>query len=132
MAPVPLRGARIQGEQWYPVKVDRVNKGSICDDSRINLRDDACAKLGAENGVSIKKIRFVGRPNTDKPHCSIVLFLGSKQEADELIHRKYLEVDGKAAYTKTYERIGRNSTTTKCEDAQPGSQRASNVPELAM
>ena len=82
--------------------MDRVNKNSICDDSRVNFRDDACTKLGAENGVSTKKMRFVG---ADKLHCSVVLFLGNKQKADELIHRKYLEVDGEVVYTKTYERI---------------------------
>lgn len=110
-----FRGARIQGEQWYPVKVDRVSKNSICDDSRINFRDDACAKLGAENGVSIKKIRFVGRPNPDKLHCSIALYLSSKQEADELIHRKYLEVDGEVAYTKKYEQVAKPRRCFKCQ-----------------
>ncbi|KAF9729205.1 hypothetical protein PMIN01_12895 [Paraphaeosphaeria minitans] len=88
-----FRGARVQGEQWYPVKVDRVNKASICDDSRIHLREDAGAKIGAENGVVVRKLRFIGRPNPDKLHCSVVLFLASKQEAEELIRRKYLDVD---------------------------------------
>jgi hypothetical protein len=67
------------------------------------LREDAGAKIGAENGVVVSKIRFIGRPNPDKLHCSIVLFLTSKQEAEELIRRKYLDVDGEVAYTKTYE-----------------------------
>ncbi|KAF2675997.1 hypothetical protein K458DRAFT_323081, partial [Lentithecium fluviatile CBS 122367] len=65
-------------EQWYPVKVDRVNKASICDNLRIHLCEDAEAKIGAKNGVAVRKIRFISRPNLDKLYYLIVLFLTSK------------------------------------------------------
>jgi hypothetical protein len=100
-----FRGARVQGEQWYPVKVDRVNKNSVCDESRVHLRDDACAKISTENGVSIRKMRFIGRPDPDKLYCSVALYLTSKQEADDLLHRKYIDVDGEVAYTRVYEPV---------------------------
>ena len=98
-----FRGARVQGEQWYPVKVDRVNNNIVCDDSRVHFRDDACAKISVENGVSIRKMRFICRPNPDKLYCSVALYLSSKQEADGLLHRKCIGMDGKAAYIRVYE-----------------------------
>ena len=53
----------------------------------------------------MRKMHFVGRPNPDKLYCSVALCLGSKQEADDLLHlhRTYIEVDGEAAYTGVYE-----------------------------
>lgn len=98
-----LRGARMQGEQWYPVKVDRVNKNSVCDESLVRLREDACLKLSAENSISIRKMRFIGRPNPDKLYCSVVLYLASKPEAEKLLSRKYIDVDGEVAYTRVFE-----------------------------
>jgi hypothetical protein len=40
------------GDQWYPIKVDRVNKNSICNDSNVQFKDDACTKIGLENGIT--------------------------------------------------------------------------------
>jgi len=98
-------GARMMGDQWYPIKVDRVNKSSICDDSNVQFNDDACAKIGLENGISVKKIRFLGRPSPDKAYCSIVIHLSDKREAERMLDQKCMEFDGEVAYTKVFEHI---------------------------
>jgi len=97
-----FRGAPMEGEQWYPVKGDRVNKNSICDESLIRLREDACVKLGTEKSILIRKMRFIARPNPDKLYCSVVLYLASRPEAERLLNRKYIDVDGEVAYTRVF------------------------------
>ena len=96
-------GARMQGEQWYPIKVDRVNKESICDEALVRIRSDACATIGSENGITVNKVRMLGRPNPDKRYCSIVMHLARKQDADGLLQRSYMEIGGEVAYTKAFE-----------------------------
>ena len=61
-----------------------------------------CKDLGAESGVSICQMLFIGRPNPDKLYCSTAFYLRSKQEADDIQH-KYIDVNGEAAYTRAYE-----------------------------
>lgn len=48
-----FRGARIRGRQWYPVKVDSVNKTAVFNDKRTALRADAYEMISKENEVEI-------------------------------------------------------------------------------
>jgi hypothetical protein len=98
-----FEGMRIQGDQWYPIKIDSVNKTHICDETRMNIREDTCERLGLENGVEIKKTRFLGRPNPDKQFCSVVIYLQNKEDAEALLLKRVLEIEGGIAYTKVYE-----------------------------
>ncbi|KAH7111783.1 hypothetical protein B0J11DRAFT_189782 [Dendryphion nanum] len=100
-----FNGARIHGEQWHVVKVGRVNKNAICDNTRIRIQNDACERLSLENGLTIKKMHFLGQQSPDKLYCSIAIYLANNEEAESLLHRKFIEVDGKLAYTKPYTKI---------------------------
>lgn len=100
-------GARIQGEQWYPIKIDRVNKASVFNQSFSKVRDDACAKISAENQVTICKIHPLGRLDANKRYCSLAVYLPSKQEADRLLQNQVLEFDAEVDFTKPYEQIPR-------------------------
>ena len=100
-----FRGARIHGEQWHVVKVDRVSKNAICDNTRVRIHEEACARISPENGVTINKMHFLGQQSPDKLYCSVAIYLASGDEAESLLHRKFLEVDGELAYTKPYVRM---------------------------
>jgi len=51
-----FRGARIQGEWWHVVKFDCVNKNAVRDSTRVRIHGPACAKMSAENSVTISKM----------------------------------------------------------------------------
>lgn len=95
-------GARIVGDQWYPIKVDKVCISSICNDSNVQFKEDACEKISRENGINVKKIRFLRRPSPDKAYCSIVLYLRDKEDAERMLDQKSMDFDGEAAYTKVF------------------------------
>jgi len=110
-----FQGARMQGAQWHAIKVDRVSKYAICDESQIRLRPDACARLGEENGIVIKKMQFVGRQTPDKRYCSVVIYVEDKQEADRLLDRQTVEADGEIAFTRQYEQREPIKRCYKCQ-----------------
>ena len=110
-----FQGARMQGAQWHAIKVDRVSKYAICDESQIRLRPDACTRLGEENGIVIKKMQFVGRQTPDKRYCSVVIYVEDKQEADRLLDQQTIEADGEIAFTRQYEQREPIKRCYKCQ-----------------
>jgi len=110
-----FNGARIHGEQWHVVKIDRVNKNAIYDNTRIRIHGEACDRLSTENGVTIKKMHFLGQQSPDKLYCSVAIYLASREEAESLLHRKFVEIDGELAYTKPYVKM---PTPQQCYNCQ--------------
>lgn len=109
-----FQGARLLGDRWHPIKIDRVNKGGICDDTNMRLNSDACAKIGEENGTTVKRIRFLGQPNPDKTYCSIIAHLSTKEEVERMLEQQYMEVDGEMAYPKMFQHIPIPTRCYKC------------------
>jgi hypothetical protein len=109
-----FQGARMLGEQWYPIRVDKVKIHSIYNDSTARFNDDACASIGGENGITVKKIRFLRRPSPDQTHCSIVIHLASKNDAERMIDQNYMEFNGRVAYTRVFESIPTPRRCFKC------------------
>src|SRR5690349_15859776 len=59
-----FRGARLQAEQWYPVRVDSVYKGAILKDMQLNeVKEEAAQMVGEENGVQVHKIQWLSKPS---------------------------------------------------------------------
>jgi hypothetical protein len=52
----------------------------------MRLTDNACAKIGEENGVKIAKMKLLGQPNPDKRYCSAILLLSNQEEAEKVIN----------------------------------------------
>lgn len=94
--------ARIEGEQWYPIKVDRVNKLHLKNLHDKSTHDDLCKLYGEENGdVKIKKMRWLG----GKVHLlygSLVVYLSEKDEAEKLLQNQTMEFKGESGFTKQY------------------------------
>ena len=100
---IHFRGARMQGEQWYPIKVDRVPKMNIGTGSQSEISEEAIKSVGEENGVSINKIRWLSKPS-DRPFGSIVVYLAKKADADALLDRQVMDFKGESGFTKEFER----------------------------
>jgi Endonuclease-reverse transcriptase len=66
------------GEQWHPIKVDRVNR-SVSPDGGTDITKEATEAIAQENGVKIQRIRWLS-----KPSLSVVVWLAEHQEAEML------------------------------------------------
>ena len=100
---IQLRGARMLGEQWYPIKVDRVNKLNIKLGPRLEIPDEIVKQIGQENNVTITKMRWLSKPS-DKIFGSLAVYLHKKEEADALLDRQVMDFKGEAGFTRQYER----------------------------
>jgi len=81
-----LKRARLYGEQWYPIRIDRVHKNTSVD-------ENGQADFGRLNGVIVYKIRWLGTfapvgqsyELKERIYCSIVMYLDSQDEASKLL-----------------------------------------------
>jgi hypothetical protein len=103
-------GARLQGEQWYPIKVDRVNKLSLSSDANSIISETKINEIGEENNVKINKVRWLSRPS-DKQFGSVVVYLAKKEDAEMLLERQIMDFKGDSGFTRVYER---RSVPTRC------------------
>ncbi|KIX04690.1 uncharacterized protein Z518_05560 [Rhinocladiella mackenziei CBS 650.93] len=100
-----LRGARLQAEQWYPIRVDSVYKGAILKDGQsTEVKEEAAQMVGEENGIRVHKLQWLSRPNADKIHGSMVLYLARREDAEKLLREVRVDIDGETAFARPYER----------------------------
>jgi hypothetical protein len=86
----------LYGEQWYPVRVDRVYHGVLVDET-------GCALFGQMNGVRAHKMRWLGQVSIEKEYRSMVVYLDKKEEADRLLAGKTVTMaNGECAYTRPF------------------------------
>jgi len=69
----------------------------ICDDSRIQPLEHACARLVEAIGIAIEKMQFVGGQSPDKDYCTIIICLEKEEDTDILPQRQTVEADGDMA-----------------------------------
>lgn len=100
-----FRGARLQAEQWFPVRVDSVYKGAILSDMQSKeVKEGAAQMVGEENGVHVHKIQWLSKPNADKIHGSMVLYLARRSDAEKLLREVRVDIDGETGFARPYER----------------------------
>lgn len=106
-APADYLGMRVTVKGPSERLVDGVDKETICDETKTTIRNTAHEDIGRENGISISKIRFLGRGNPGKNGCSVILHMQDKREADQLTSRQYMEFGDVMVFTRKYApRIG--------------------------
>jgi hypothetical protein len=100
-----FRGARLQAEQWHPIRVDSVYKGAVLKDmAGIEVKEEAKQMVAEENEVQVHKIQWLSKPDSRKIHGSMVLYLARRQDAEKLLQDGRVEVDGETAFARPYER----------------------------
>jgi hypothetical protein len=100
-----FRGARLQAEQWHPIRVDSVYKGAVLKDMGGNeVKEEATQMVAEENDVQVHKIQWLSKPDRSKIHGSMVLYLARRQDAEKLLRDGRVEVDGETAFARPYER----------------------------
>lgn len=94
---------RMLGEQWYPIKADRVNRSTISPNSTAEITQEAMNTTAQENGVEIKRMRWLSTPS-NKTYGSVVVYLADHQEAEMLLAKGRMDFGGEMAYTRPYQR----------------------------
>ena len=107
-----IPGARIQSEQWHPVKFDGVAKQAVLD-SEINddktLNKDICSTFQAQNNTpdmdcTAHMARWISKPNALKKTGSLVLWLKHQLSAEKLIQMGTALFGATDAYCSKWER----------------------------
>jgi hypothetical protein len=121
-----FEGARMKEDNEYLVVVDGVDKETICDESKTEIRPTAHEEIGKENNISISKIRFLGRGNPGRNRCSVILHMQDKREADHLTSRQYMEFGDEMVFTRKYTPRAGPQRCFKCQ--RFGNHRARDCP----
>ena len=58
--------ARLLDEQWYPIKLDRVNRSTISPNFSNDITKEAMEAVAQENGVKIQRMRWLSKPSDAK------------------------------------------------------------------
>ena len=110
-----FRGARLQAEQWYPIRVDSVYKGGVLTSMEgAEPRPEATQMVAEENEVQVHRLQWLSKADVNKTHGSMVLYLGSRQDAEKLLRKGLVEVDGEAAFARPYDRRTGPQRCFKC------------------
>jgi hypothetical protein len=103
---IVVPGARVLGDQLYPVRIDNANRIAILDTDG-SILPGAAEALGKENEVNIAKIAWLSRRDSAKAYGSMVIYVTKGSDAKRLLEGKYFHLAGESAYTNTFEpRIG--------------------------
>jgi hypothetical protein len=60
--------------------------------------------MSKENGVQMRKIQWLSKPNTDRIYGSMVLHLARPGDAEKLQREVRVEINGETAFVRLYER----------------------------
>lgn len=86
----------IYGEQWYPMRVDRVHHEVAVDEM-------GCTLFGQMNGIKVHKMRWLGNVSVDKEYRSIVVYLDRREDVDQLLAKMTVTMaNGECAYTRPF------------------------------
>jgi hypothetical protein len=133
-----FQGARLQAEQWHPIRVDSVYKGAVLKEMGGNeVKEEAAGMVAKENDVRVHKIQWLSKPDTGKIHGSMVLYLARSQDAEKLLRDGRVEVDGETAFARPYERRTGpmrcfkchqfNHVAAQCPSPQPVCSRCADI-----
>jgi hypothetical protein len=95
-------GATIQAEKWYAVKADSVPKQSVFEGEEVTkVPEQKLQDLGQENQVTIRKVRWLSKP--EKKYGSMVIYLASREDATKLLRDGSFDVEGEMSYIRPFE-----------------------------
>lgn len=118
-----LPGAQLQGEQWFPIKLNDVKKESVFGVSGMQ-REDFARKFRDENGVAeIKKIIWL---SGKKRYGSMAVYLSKQADAEALLSRRIAHVHGEAVFTDSFYERQRPLRCRKCQQYNHKADRCPN------
>ena len=123
-----IPGAKLQGEQWFPVKLNDVKKESVFEELGAQ-REDFASSFQDENGVAeIKKIIWL---SGKKRYGSMAIYLSRQVDADALLSRRIAHVRGEAAFPDNFYERQRPLRCRKCQQYNHKEDRCPNLEACA-
>ncbi|KAJ5215604.1 reverse transcriptase [Penicillium cinerascens] len=118
-----LPGAKLQGEQWFPIKLNDVKKESVFGVSGIQ-REGFARNFQDENGVTeIKKLIWL---SGKKRQGSMAVYLSKQADAEALLSRRIAHVYGEAVFSDTFYERPRPLRCRKCQQYNHKEDRCPN------
>ena len=74
-----LRGAKLVGPRWYPIKIDFVPTFAADEHDRKRISKEAVEAFARENEVEVKRMNWLGEPKPRASHASAVAKLVIKE-----------------------------------------------------
>lgn len=97
-----IPGTRVMRDQYYPVKIDNVNRTAVLDEHG-SVLPEAVEALGSENQVNIAKISWLSNRSSHKAYGSMVVYVTKRSDAKKLLDGRYFDLAGESAYTNVFE-----------------------------
>lgn len=97
-----IPGTRVMRDQYYPVKIDNVNRTAVLDESGTVL-PGAAEALSSENKVNIAKISWLSNRDSHKAYGSMVVYVTKGTDARKLLEGRYFDLAGESTYTNVFE-----------------------------
>ncbi|KAJ5117672.1 hypothetical protein N7448_011304 [Penicillium atrosanguineum] len=117
-----LPGATLQGEQWFPVKLNDVKRESVYGTSGAQ-REDFTQAFQEENDV--EQVRKIVWLSGTKRYGSIAIYLSRPGDAETLLNRRIAHVRGEAVFSdRFYER----PRTLRCRKYQQYNHKEDRCP----
>jgi hypothetical protein len=108
-----FEGARLRGEEWYPIKLDDVAREAAVEKDGYTIKQSFADTFCAENGVNkVMKAFWLSKGN--KPSGSMAVFLASANEAEQIINKRLVKVGGQIAFAEKYHRVARPVRCYNC------------------
>lgn len=118
-----LPGAKLQGEQWFPIKLNDVKKESVFGVSGMQ-REGFARNFQDENGVTeIKKLIWL---SGKKRQGSMAVYLSKQADAEALLSRRIAHVYGEAVFSDTFYERPRPLRCRKCQQYNHKEDRCPN------
>jgi hypothetical protein len=118
-----LPGARLQGEQWFPIKLNDVKKESVFDASGAEREDFARTFKEENGGAQIKKIIWL---SGTKRYGSMAIYLSRLADAESLLTRRIVHVRGEASFSDLFYERQRPLRCHKCQQYNHKEDRCPN------
>ncbi|KFA68638.1 hypothetical protein S40285_09685 [Stachybotrys chlorohalonatus IBT 40285] len=127
------RGARVLRDEWYPVKVDNVNRLAVLDELD-TVRPEAAKVFSQENDVQVTKVAWLSNRDSPKAYGSMVVYLTKASDARKILQEGffYAGVNRELQSTSNDGSVRSNATTARKSDTNassaPSRRDAGNVP----
>jgi hypothetical protein len=99
---IPVRGLRLLRDQWYPLRIDNVNRTAVLDNIG-NIKTGSIDTLGKENDVQIAKIAWLSDKLNGKTYGSMLIYLVKEEDATRLLKGNWFNAGGESANIKPFE-----------------------------
>jgi hypothetical protein len=108
-------GVRVLRDEFYPIKVDNVNRLAVLNDNG-EVRAGVAEAFGLENETTVAKIAWLSKKDSPKAYGSMVVYVTKGSDARRLLAEGFFHVAGESGTTGVFERRTRPEQCYNCQE----------------